>query len=169
MLHLSIDSANAFYAGNIYLQSTLCARVPSATKLLRDLADGKNPENQASIRAMASYVKPFMVEINATCDHAQNNIRIGRFLAGLIVPESDKKKIKKAEYIYQLGPVFLDSRMTPAGVYYLYFSARHLLTTDLKCAQGMHVFARLRAEAFADLQAWFAHRASRPGMLMLRD
>lgn len=169
MLHLSIGSENGFYAGNIYTQSKLRTRIPTETTLLKDLIAANGPTMNQSIRSLAPLVKSVVVEINAMCDHAQQKIRTARFVAGVIVPRDQLGKIKKkAEFLYDLGPFFLDSRLVHAGIYYIYLSGRHLLTMELSQVKDAKPYARLRGQAFNDLQVWFAYRTSRPGMLMLR-
>lgn len=168
MLHLSVDSANNFYAGNIYTQSKLAVRIPSVKRLLDDFVQGKDEKKKQAKKELVPVSKSVVIEINVTCDHSQNNIRFARFIAGLIVPAEKFKQIKEnTGFIYSLGPVFLKSRGIPAGEYYFYFSARHLITTELRRVKNATPFVRLRGQAFGDLQSWFAHRSARPGMLVL--
>jgi len=170
MLHLATDNVNSFYAGNIYMRSRQRMWIPSVHKLLDDFVNGTEKKKRAEVKAILAPVsKPVVVEVNATCDHSQNNIRRARFIAGLFVPSTEGARIKKAEYIYKLGPVFLESLSNGAVDYYIYLNDRYLLTVELDQVTNVKAFARLRGQAFADLQAWFAHRAARPGMLMLTE
>jgi hypothetical protein len=169
MLLLAFDGINNFYAGNIYAKSKLGALIPTAKKMLGELATGDINEKQRNIQELAELTKPVAVEISATCDHAQNHIQYARMLVGLLVPKDKYKKIKKGtEFLYKLGPVFLDVKGIPTGEYQFYFSARHLLTLELKQVLKTSPFARLRGQAFADLQSWFGRQSIRPGMLTLR-
>jgi len=170
MLHLVFEGVNNFYAGNIYIRkSNWLGWIPSVSKLLDDLMVSSGVQKRETKRRLVSVSKSIVIEVNAICDHAQNNVRIARFIAGLLVPVQERNNIKQAEYIHKLGPVFLDAPTLEAGEYYFYFSARHLLTVELDQVARIKAYARLRGQAFADLQAWFAHRAARPGMLMLTD
>jgi hypothetical protein len=169
MLHLAMDDVNEFYAGNIYSRSKFGSAIPTVNKLLDDFVQGNSPENRKQNKLLlAPFVKSVAVETNATCDHSQNNVRVARLLAGLLVPEDKSSKIKgKTDFVYRLGPVFLETRAISAGEYYLYFSARHLITLELNQILNARPFARLRGQAFSDLQAWFARQSTRPGMLLL--
>lgn len=171
MLHLATDSVNRFYAGNIYMGLGRQRWIPSVDELLDDLVTGANDKKRAEAKAALTPVStPVVIEVNATCDHSQNNVRIARFIAGLLIPASENKKIKKnAGFIHELGPVFLELPILGAGDYYFYFSARHLLTTKPDMVIKAKAFARLRGQAFADLQFWFAYQAARPGKLMIKD
>lgn len=167
MLHLALDGVKGFYAGNIYSRSKLSTQIPTVTKLLNDFLVGGVNGRKQNILNVRPFSKSVVIETNPFCDHSQNNVRIARFIAGLIVPENKSENIKKAEFIYKLGPVFLELKWLPAGEYYFYFSARHLLTMELSQVENVTPFARLRGQAFGDLQSWFSRQATRPGMLVL--
>ena len=127
MLLLAFDGVNDFYAGNIYMKSKLGASIPSVGKILDDFVAGNSPNARTQNKSeLAPLSKSVAVEINAACDHSQNHIQNARMLVGLLVPKDKHKKIKgSVEFIYKLGPVFLDIKEISAGEYYFYFSARH--------------------------------------------
>src|SRR5206468_2857087 len=109
-------------------------------------------------------------ETNPVCDHAQNNIRIPRFLVGILIPADQRRRMKKgAGFVWEFGPVYLTKPVRPAGNYFLYLSARHLVTQAMKEIAKLRPVARFRGQAFADLQSWVSHHASRPGMMLLRE
>jgi len=168
-LHLAINGNGGYYAGNIYTQAELQTRIPSVKMLLGDFVNCNDNQKTQAIKKLAPLTKSIVIEMNAICDHVQNNIRIGRFIAGLIVPQTEIKKLKRADFIYQLGPIFLEFKGISAGVYYFCLSARHLLTIELKQVTKAKKLGRLRGQAFGDLQDWFAYRAARPGKLILSD
>ncbi len=169
MLHLAVDETKRFYAGNIYLDlSQKWAHVPSIEEVLDDFMNCKENQKDAYRAALEPVSKSVIVEVNASCDHSQNNIRIARFVAGILIPATEKAKIKKAEFILKFGPVFLDDPL-PAGEYYFFFSARHVITIELEKIKNKKAFLRMRGQAFTDLQAWLARQTSRPGMLMLLE
>lgn len=169
MLLLAFDGVNDFYAGNIYMKSRLGASIPSVGKMLDAVVAGDNPDARTKNKSeLLPLAKSVAVEITAACDHSQNNIQNARMLVGLLIPNDKLNKLKRsAEFIYKLGPVFLDIKGMPAGEYCFYFSARHLITIELKHILNVSPFARLRGQAFGDLQAWFARQSTRPGMVLL--
>lgn len=174
MLHLSFENIGHFTAGNMYKFSS---KIDSNWKLnphqlLEDFIQGKKGEEQTSkkINEVSKSSVPVLVEVSAACDHAQKNIRIARFIFGLIIPAAERKKLNyKADFIWEFGPFFLEKLIADAGQHYFYFSARDIVTLDLKKALKMKVVARIRRQALSDLQSWLAHHSARPGMMLLRD
>jgi len=174
MLHLAFENLEHFTAGNLYTfpSKKKPKWIPDKHQLLEDLIQkAKTPEQTTDkINDVSNVSIPVVIEASATCDHAQKNIHIARFIFGLIVPVSERKKLNvKAGFIWEFGPLFLEKRVATAGNYYIYFSARHLVTLDLKQATGLKAFARLRGQSFVGLQAWFAHHAARPGIMLLGE
>ncbi len=174
MLHLSFENLRYFTAGNMYKFSS---KIDPNWKLnphqlLEDFIQGKKGEEQSSkkINEVSKSSVPVLVEVSAACDHAQKNIRIARFIFGLIIPAAERKKLNyKADFIWEFGPFFLEKLIADAGQYYFYFSARDIVTLELKKALKMKVVARIRRQALSDLQSWLAHHSARPGMMLLRD
>jgi len=96
-------------------------------------------------------------------------MRLARFLEGLLVPEDLVKKFKTSNgFMYEFRPIFLDTEEIPKGRYFLFLSARHFVTIDMKKAQEMKPTMRLRTQALLVLQDWFTHHAGRPGMVLLK-
>lgn len=174
MMHLAFQNLEFFAAGNMYIfpSNRKPKWLPSGYQLLEDFAQRQaTPEETArKISEISDVSIPALIEASAVCDHAQKNIRIARFIFGLIVPVSERKKLNvRAGFIWEFGPISLEKKIAPSGVYYFYFSARHMLTLDIRQAVKLKAIARLRGEAFADLQAWFASHATRPGIMLLRQ
>lgn len=167
MLHLSLEDVERFYAGNIYKYSAKRKPrwAPSSDALLDDIIKPEKAELKPGLSTVST---PVLIEVSATCDHAQRNIRIARFIAGLVIPASESRNIKgEGNFIWRFGPVFLQRPIASAGQYYFYFSARHVVTLDLEQTAKLKAVARLRGQALVHLQAWFAHQSARPGMLLL--
>jgi hypothetical protein len=146
--------------------------VLSYDNLLSDLVQRdyyNTKEKKKNISSMCKYV---LLEISASCDQIQGNVRAARFLSGLIAPKDELTKIKdpkdNSNFLWRIGPLYIQ-RKDLNGIYYLYFSARHLVTCPVSKIINMNPFARLRSEALADIQAWFARHASRPGLILLKD
>jgi len=168
MLHLASEKDGKYAAGNIYRfkREDKPSWVPSCEELLGDFLkkEYNKPEQKQELSLKCH---PILIEISATCDHAQKNIRVARFLAGLLIPVSEQNKIKQpAEFIWRLGPLLINGLPSP---YFLCFSARHLVTSSLDEAVSMKSFARLRNQPLMHLQAWFARHASRPGLIFLEE
>lgn len=173
MLHLASDSLDQYRGGNIYFFTG--ARkpgwIPRKESLIDDLMKiiQNNPAQQETNKQMVIANSVLvLIEASAPCDHAQKNIRVGRFIMGLAVRKSDKDKLKNdAGFSWQIGPLFMNNGAALQGEYEFYFSARHMITVDLRRAKKLKAKARLRTQAFTDLQAWFSRHASRPGMMLL--
>lgn len=170
MLHLAFENLDFFSAGNIYMFSTNRNPewVPSTQELLKELMNKTKWENTKSKKEISNSSSRIIAEISAVCDHAQGNIRIPRFICGLIVPVNMYTWIRKADFIWKFGPLFLNQTLLPSSQYYLFFSSRHSLSLDFNKIKGMNAFARLRGQALSSLQYWHSHHLSRPGMMLLR-
>lgn len=169
MLHLAYEGLERFSGGNLYMfPNGKPSWLPDGRQLIEDFSQGKKgaPETLATIDHLMGIYTPALIEMSANCDHAQKNIRVARFLFGLVLPTSENTKIKKAEFIWKFGPLFLENQIT-AGNYFLYISARHLVSHELERVKEMTPYARLRSQALIDLQSWFARQAARPGMILL--
>jgi len=174
MLHLSFENLGHFTAGNLYKFASKRKPkwLPNIHQLLEDFIHGKKGTGQklTEIDEISKSSVPVLVEVSAACDHAQKNIRIARFIFGLIIPAAERKKLNyRVGFIWEFGPFFLEKLIADAGQYYFYFSARDIVTLDLKKALKMKAVARIRRQALSDLQFWLAHHSARPGMMLLRD
>ena len=140
--------------------------VPTCEDLLKDFL--MQHQDAQHMNELCLTCHPVLVEMSASCDHVQENIRVARFIAGLAIPESEQTKMKRKDalYIWKLGPLMDEGQST--RIYYLYFSARHLVTRALEEATCMKPCMRLRSQALVHLQAWFAQHASRPGLILLK-
>ena len=118
-----------------------------------------------------------MLEITPACDYAAGKTEVGRLLGGMLVqsartrtgnskrmlPEKSRTFAKQTEFFLMRNSTFsLD------GVYSLVVNARHLHTKPrAEMASHTPVF-RLRHQIVADIRAWFAAHAARPGYVGLR-
>ena len=174
MLHLSFENLGHFSAGNLYKFASKRKPkwLPNIHQLFEDFIHGEKGTEQTSkkIYEISKSSVPVIVEVSAACDHAQKNIRVARFIFGLIIPAAKRKKLNySAGFIWEFGPFFLEKLIADAGQYYFYFSARDIVMLDLKKALKMKAVARIRRQALSDLQFWLAHHSARPGMMLLRD
>ncbi len=169
MLHLAMTDLDRFFAGNVYRSGPGRgpSGAPGTSTLLNDLL--QHPEDATRRELVSSQSVPVLVECTPACDHAQNNIRVARFIAGMLVPDNQEcnREMKKADFVWRFGPVYLGNQLPVEGAYNFYLSARHGVTLDLKRAARLRPIARLRATAFADLQAWLSRHSGRPGMVTL--
>jgi hypothetical protein len=177
MLHLSFERLESLAPGNVYLLSSenMSAGFVSLERLLIDLINpvkdttGKIDKTNEFIKGILPKLKLVAVEVSAACDYAQKNVRLARFIEGVLVREDLADKFKRVSdgFISRFGPVFLDSKAIPRGGYFLFLSARHLVTVDVEKAKEMKPAMRLRTQALIVLQDWFTHHAGRPGMVLL--
>ncbi len=96
MLHCSYDRLDQFYAGNIYhvVNGTSIAELTDWTKFADSFVGGKPgtdewKANRDKLRRLAHCVA---IETNATCDHANNKVKVPRLLGGLLVPREEIEK-----------------------------------------------------------------------------
>lgn len=165
MLHIAFERLDRFSPGNIYVFPL--KKKPNWVPGNRELAEDMVNSNKKDI---ISASRRILLEASAVCDHAQKNIRVARFVAGLIVPATERRRMKKAGFIWTFGPLFLKPPLvSKEGEYYFYLSARHGVTQKLDQMTDLIAVARLRTQAFSDLQAWYSHHSARPGMVMLHE
>ncbi len=171
MLHLSFDHIENYDSGSIYLFER--ERIPSwcfnVGQILSDIAQKEysDGEKQHELSPKCSCI---ITGINPSCDISQGNVRAARFLSGLLIPDSEVNKIKRGDdtsFIWRLGPLHFDNS-TVKGIYHLILSARHFVTCNISEASKLTPLAKMRSQAFAELQAWFARHASRPGIILLK-
>lgn len=176
MLHIGFEQLEQLAPGNIYLFSKDHSEFPRIQNLLDDLINRvRDATGQVDKVKTAEVVKDIIsksklaaVEISPTCDFAQRNVRLARFLVGMLVPEDLIGKLKRSEgFIYIFGPMFLDISSVLQGQYYLFFSARHFVTLNIQKAKKLKAAAKLRSQALTALQAWSASHAARLGMVLL--
>jgi hypothetical protein len=173
MLHIAFDNLQSSSAGNIYrfLSGHKPKWVPSASDLLNDLLEPLQQEERMRQRKdeVLAVSLPLLVEVSPICDHAQRNVRIPRFVAGVVIPIVHANTLKKSGgFNWRFGPIYLDRPLMAPGQYYIVLSARHLVTHVLTTSDSFRPSARLRSEALNDLFAWLFHHASRPGITVLR-
>jgi hypothetical protein len=164
MYHLAFGVSNQFCPGNLYLFPVNEAPqwMPSTQSVLEDMTQPGHVE--------AVKLNSFMtlVEVGPNCDHAQQNIRLARFIPGVLLPAENLNKIKKsADFLWLKFPFYVDKSPVVSGNYLICLSARHFVTADLETVANMTAYGRLRSQILTDLQTWFARHASRPGMLLL--
>lgn len=166
MLHLCFENLDRLSAGNMYVFGAKKKPdwVPGNKELAQDMVSSAPGQKE-----VARLGRRVLVEVSAVCDHAQKNLRNMRFVGGLLVPATERNKLKRADFIWKFGPVHLRQPVIKSGEYYLYLSARHQVTLQLRDASGLKAVTRLRSQALADLQAWYSQRSARPGMMMLSE
>jgi len=174
LLHLAFEGLQRFTGGNLYVfpNKKRPQWLPDSRRLIEDFIQGKkgHPETAAKATQLEGVTIPVLVEIGANCDHAQKNIRVARLIFGVALPSGERNKINpRAEFIWEIGPIFLKGKRRAPEKYNIYLSARHLVSLGLDKAEEMKPYARFRSQALVDLQAWFARHASRQGMVLLRQ
>jgi len=170
MLHLAYENLDRLSAGNIYFftEKTKPVWIPDVSGLIKDLIQGASGANGEKLNLLSNTFRLSIIEASPVCDHAQKNIRFARFVAGLLAPSDSRTKFKRnAAFVWEFGPIFLEAPVAENGQYFLYLSARHLVTTTIDLAGELKASVRLRSQAFTAFQAWLAGHASRPGVMLL--
>ncbi len=177
MLHLGFEQLNQYSPGNLYILSK--AKIPPElakidgilTELFIPVKDKtgkvKQEETEILFTKMKTQIKLIALEISAACDYAQKHIYLARFLGGILIPETLIKHIRHNDlFLNNFGPICLNIEGSPS-VYYVCLSARHFVTLDIEKAQKLRAVAKIRSQALAVLQDWFAQHAGRPGMVWI--
>jgi hypothetical protein len=183
MVHVAMPVDHRLVPGGIYRMNPDVAGTIgiSVDSLLDDLVNTGQDAAQhqqwvGEVRGDSLFIA---IEVSAVCDHAQQNIRTGRFLGGLLIPSQRRVRIKggradgEPQFFWPFGPVHLDGAGIPAGEYYLVVSGRHPAQVAAVAGQdmqptGLAAVGRLRGQAFGALQTWLAGQSTRPGILFLR-
>ncbi len=119
--------------------------------------------------ALGKYV-PFVLELTAPCDFAQQKAKMARFIAGVLVTKGISVKPKgRAPYLKSLGFVQLDKKdgFELDGLFELIVDARFVFGVPVREIARQRPVSRLRSEALQDVIAWFAAHAARPGHISL--
>lgn len=159
--------------GNLYVRDGWhlgAANFPTnQEQLVKELFESSS----ADFERLKTTCHPALVELTPTCDFAQNKNRMGRLIAGLLVPANPQPKFidkGRGSFFYKIGPFSINAvdRLGVApGDYFLALSARFVYSDELDDLLTCQPGARLRQQVLVDLQAWFASHAARPGMLTL--
>lgn len=174
MLHLAQEDPRKIAAGNLYLfryGDTRPKGTPSWDNLFDDLLESNQgtPEIKADLRKDCLLA---MTEVSPICDHAQDKVRIPRFIAGFLVPNKHLKKFKKPKsqlsFIWRVGPLAIQFKQNWDGHFHFILSARHIFSSTLDVMEGIDPFARVRSQLLGELQSWSAYYSTRPGVTMLR-
>lgn len=168
MLHLSTKDLGQLFAGNMYRTGTSRGPrgAPTASAILDDMLKPSAPNVKAQVESGSV---PVIVECTAACDHAQQKIRVARFVGGVLIPDHLVERIHPIQHLgfaWGLGPIQMEMGV-PQGIYHLRISARHWMTVDLASARRLHPIGRLRAQAFTDLQSFLSRHAGRAGVMSL--
>jgi hypothetical protein len=112
---------------------------------------------------------PATVEFTADCDFAQDRVLQARLMSGFFVPSARIGDVGDGQHLRRYGPLRLTAvpGCSLVGSYWLVFSALHLMGCAADVLEAQLAPYRVRRQALADLQSWFAAHASRPGMIKL--
>lgn len=119
---------------------------------------------------------PVAIEITPSCDHAAGKSQAARLLAGILIKmdgtgleEADLRLPAESRLIAKdVEPIWLslpDQRLE--GCFKLLVGARRFLTWPIEEMRKHKPLFRLRYPVVADLQAWFASHAARPGYVSI--
>lgn len=128
-------------------------------------------DNAGEIERLRGTSYPILVELTPECDFTQNKNKMGRLVAGLLIPVQPPPKFKNlGPYFYKIDPFSINEsdHLGAAGDYFLVLSARFLFSVSLDRLANCQPRTRVRRQVLVDLQAWFASHAARPGMLTLK-
>jgi len=164
-LHISFQNIDQFSPGNIYRLAD-CAEAVSLQpkRIFDDIVQTAHKENVA----LYGRTIPILLEVSASCDFAQNKIKLARFVGGLIVPKNESGNFKQPNYKQSLEALIsLDPLWIEGQDRRILLSAQYLISLELDRARSLIPFARLRSQWLTSVQFWLAQQLSRPGIVML--
>lgn len=139
-----------------------------------DKATGRNDEEEKTkvgpllskrLGELVNCCIPILLETSPTCDYAQRNRYVSRFLGGLLVPDEMERMIDNKGSLQQveaINPPGLD------GIWHPVFSGRFVysLPRPEMAVKGRPLF-RLRSGLLTDILHWYGAQSSRPGYMSL--
>jgi len=179
MLHCSYDRLNQPFSGNVYVpvgDASFDGLFPKVGDLVRGLLINSPDaqQGQQDTRAISARSSAILIEANAPCDHVQTKVLIPRLIGGFLIPIDflprlkDPTKKNWPDYIWRLGAISIRMPgLTENSTVILIANSLFVTTTTFDALRARNAIFRLRAQAFAAMQAWFAGHAARPGMLLL--
>lgn len=164
-LHISFKGVDQFRPGNIYKLADCAGLFPVSA---RSIFDGLIQPDLKEKEDAFTKVTPILVEVNASCDYAQNKIKLSRFVAGLIIPVSEIKKYKLPQEsqgnLLQMGLFWIADKDS-----IILLSSQHVVSLGLQnVKERLSAFARIRSQGLTHVQFWMAQQMSRPGIMMLK-
>jgi hypothetical protein len=92
-------------------------------------------------------------------------------IVGQSIPEAalpEYRFIKKADFLWELGPFSLSLQEDVSADYYIVINALYVFSLAKTVISKEKALFRLRNQAFTNFQFWFSSHAGRPGMLLMR-
>jgi len=92
-------------------------------------------------------------------------------IKGQSIPDAalpEYRFIKKADFLWELGPFNLSLQGNGRADYYLVVNALYVFSISKSTISREKALFRLRNQAFTNFQFWFSSHAGRPGMLLMR-
>ncbi len=174
---LLTTSSSVLRPGNVYSDESRLGDDAAQTAFKRSFAEDLLPEAKNNILdAIARSSKVVGIEITPPCDHAAQKNASARLVLGLLIRlglpvTEDKVKLpaKSRLFAKEIEPVQLHlPGISQSGAYKLILSARHLETRAISAIKNEKPLFRFRSSVVADIQAWFASHAARPGYVSIR-
>ncbi len=176
MLHCSFDRPAEPFSGSVYIPggdagfNSLFPRLEDLLRgvLLHGLDADQGKKDMEAIKVGSRQV---LMEANPTCDHVQKKVVTPRLIGGALIPFEFRNLLKKMDkpwpdYLWRLGPLALPPE-GPARPMLLITHSLLVTSSTFDILRAQQALFRMRPQAFAAMQAWFAGHAARPGMLVL--
>lgn len=126
---------------------------------------------------LADSAVPCLLEITPACDHAAGKMKEARLLGGVLIKSGgtktseEKRRLPDQSRMFARQTEFLlleNKSLGLDGSYTLVVNARHFYSKPLEELRLDKPVFRLRHQVVADIRAWFASHAARPGYISLR-
>lgn len=130
---------------------------------------------QCEVKRLAAKTRPVLIELSPPCDAANDKRKQLRFVGGLLFPhcpdecehlwpKGNHSIAVRARQVYREVPILVppmsEAEQAPM---HLVVSANFFFTEEVSWRADKQPAFRLREPVAADLQAWFASHAARPG------
>lgn len=154
-----LSGSEGLYPGNVYREKV-------KKNFLKDILNINDKNQIEKIKTKSIGVT---LEISSPCDFLQEKMRRSRLLKGVLLPEKvDEinvwKKIKKADFVYSIPPIFYKNNL-----YKMVFDLRYFTATTIKEIEKRRAIFRIRHELLADIQRKLSSHVNRTGVLWLEN
>ena len=160
-----------FGAGHIYRFNdiealTIGPALPEANEILKSTVE-------ESHLGRAENLQVVFLEVSAACDHQQGHVTAARLIAGVAFPASTFKtgdsaarvNRRSGDYLREIVPIQTTAIDDFPSEAVLVWNARYPASTSVEELSQLQPIGRLREPLLADIRAWLAYQAGRPGHL----
>lgn len=171
--------------GNLYIergwnppdQFPLRLETSQRRALIREVfrLHGDAGDTGARIDGLMTGLLPCLLEVTPACDHSAGKAEYARLLPGILLPLPDRVELESERALpaesrtFAKDTEYFDIKAEAlTGAYRVIVLARRVVGLGMKELARNTPLVRLRHPVIADIRAWFASHAARPGYVSIR-